>query len=134
MKTFKAVVLAIVVVFTLTACAGTQVKITDTVIQTVAPKVGYAAYRLIPDAKTPLSIICSMCTMQTEEQIVEFKQQLGKIWQGATKISNLEAQLIWMGINDIVALTGINTSNPDYERVKTIIDGICSGVEMAQRG
>lgn len=142
----KAIVaLAIVVALAITGCAGTTTQKQDAIIGIVAQDVGYGVYRAVPDSRPILATLCLIKDFSNPVLVAyRLREAMEQIWTEASKITDQDAQIVLLTLNNLVGLLDANTvlgesaSEADIERardvLKLVISKICEGVNLAGGG
>jgi len=121
---------ALCVVAGCTALTETQTRLLDT----VAMDAGYAAYRLVPDARPVLEAVCALRTDVTDPAAIqrEFQELIGIVWKRA---NSTDAAIVVLTLNNLVGLLEVQDElSETCEGTLQAIDGLCRGIDLAKKG
>jgi hypothetical protein len=114
----------------LAGCSSLQInQNTANIINTAAVDVGYVCARSLPEAHIYLEAICALNMNDPDLIKNQLNNLLGKIW---TKATSSDVQIVALTINNLIGLTGLNTSSPSIDMLKNIITNICKGAELVK--
>ena len=111
-------------------------------IEAYSPIIGKSVYLYAVPAREYLAEVCALKDAMaaasdataTTEVYASLKEKLAKIWTAASVIDNNQAQNAVLLINAVCSKLASISSVTSYlaEDLKAVIEGICSGVTMAQ--
>jgi hypothetical protein len=119
-----------VIIGSVVGCAA--IKANPSMVNTLATDVGYAGYRLAPEAREALSLFCLLADADNPLVIQKaINEALGQIW---LKANSTDAQLLVLSINNLVGFAGLQDKvTPEKAKVwKDVAKAICKGVALAQ--
>jgi len=132
------VLFVIAICFMLVGCNGNtpSVPTQDAVIKIVAQDVGYIAYRAVPDARIPLAVLCTIDDFSNPSLVAaRIKDLLGTVWKDASKLTDQDAQIAVLTINNLIGLLDAQLANENTERavaiLRLVIENVCFGVNLA---
>lgn len=123
-------------------CAGTSKQTQDVLIGVLAQDVGYGVYRVVPEARMPLSSACLITDFSNPALVAsQLKEILGKVWEEAKEVTDQDAGVVAITVSNLLAAfeanidLGDSATDADIERVRAVlrlvVDNLCKGVRMA---
>lgn len=150
MERFKLMVVGLLMVLGLAACAttggsgGTAVTtLTSAEVQSLAADTGYLAYEFTPAASVVQPILAGVCMIDTTQDPTviaqDLEQILSSVWSDINAINTPEGTVIVLLINNLVSdlglssdLTSVTTNISPY--IVSAVVGVCQGIQAAQTG
>ena len=122
-------------VFLMVSCAGIQ---SGAIVDSLSEKAGYACYTYLPEYRSVTAGLCDLRTVifegdDTMAVQLLLKEQIGRLWLGATENDRVFVALI---LNDFVRMTGLDVPTPEAGSVTKwlgFLGAFCGGVDLAKR-
>lgn len=130
----KKLIATILIAMAVLAGCATLTETQSKILDTAAMDAGYAAWRLVPDARPVLTAICALQTDTTDPAVTarEFQELIGIVWKRA---NSTDAAIVILTLNNLVGLVSIRDELSEAcEGTMRALKGICQGVDLAQKG